>query len=306
MSEAAGAPRGSPPRVVLVTRATEYDELVARHGTRGQAEFFLRQRALSIEAIETLHRRFQDTLQAVSAAIPLRWRRARIERADLDRFVFEPEDLVVAVGQDGLVANVAKYLEGQAVIGVNPDPERYDGLLVPHPPAAAPRLLRTYAAGRCQAEHRTMVEAVLDDGQRLVALNEIFAGHSSHQSARYRIAWDEREERHSSSGLIVATGTGASGWALSIDRQRRRRVPLPDPEEPRLAFFVREAFPSVATGTSLTEGVIEHPTALRVVSEMNQGGVVFGDGIEADRLDFAWGRCAEIRQAAQTLCLVQG
>ncbi len=295
----------SPPRVVLVTRATEYDELVARHGTRGQAEFFLRQRGQSIEAIEERHRRFCAALKSVTGAVPLRWRRALIERADLDRYVFEPEDLVVAVGQDGLVANVAKYLEGQAVIGINPDPERYDGVLVPHPPAAAPKLLRACAAGRFAAERRTMVEAVLDDGQRLVAVNEIFAGHRSHQSARYRIAWGEREERHSSSGLIVATGTGATGWARSIDRQRRRRVPLPEPEDERLAFFVREAFPSVATGTSLTEGVIDRRQALEVTSEMNEGGVVFGDGIEADRLDFAWGRCAEIRRAAQTLHLVR-
>ncbi len=301
-----GRATGGPPRVVLVTRATEYDELVARHGTHGQAEFFLRQRGLSIEVVQECHRRFQDALQAVTAPIPLRWRRARVERADLDRFVVEPQALVVAVGQDGLVANVAKYLEGQAVIGVNPDPERYDGVLVPHPPAAAPKLLRACAADRFEAERRTMVEAVLDDGQRLVALNEIFAGHRSHQSARYRIAWEDREERHSSSGLIVATGTGATGWALSIDRQRHRRLPLPKPEDPRLAFFVREPFPSVATGTSVSEGVISHDAALKVTSEMNEGGVVFGDGIEADRLDFAWGRCAEIRQAEKTLCLVRG
>ncbi len=292
------------PRVVTVTRATEYDELVARHGTHGQAEFFLRQRDQSIRKIEARHDRFRQALKIVTGAIPLQWRRAFIKRADLDRFVFEPEDVVVAVGQDGLVANVAKYLEGQAVLGINPDPERYDGVLVPHPPATAPKLLKACAAGRFEAERRTMVEAVLDDGQRLVALNEIFAGHRSHQSARYRITWGKREERHSSSGLIVATGTGATGWAKSIHRQRRQRVPLPEPEDGRLAFFVREAFPSVATGTDLTEGVIDHQAALTVTSEMNEDGVIFGDGIEADRLDFGWGRCAEIRRASKTLCLV--
>jgi len=60
----------------------------------------------------------------VLGAIPSDWRRARVDRADLDRFLFEPEDVVVAVGQDGLVANVAKYLTGQPVIGCNPDPKR--------------------------------------------------------------------------------------------------------------------------------------------------------------------------------------
>lgn len=41
-------------------------------------------------------------------------------RGDLDRFLFEPDDIVLALGQDGLVANVAKYLDGQPVIGSNP------------------------------------------------------------------------------------------------------------------------------------------------------------------------------------------
>ena len=35
------------------------------------------------------------------------------------------EDIVVVVGQDGLVANTLKYLQGQPVIAVNPD--RSDG-----------------------------------------------------------------------------------------------------------------------------------------------------------------------------------
>ena len=45
---------------------------------------------------------------------------------------FGPEDVIIAVGQDGLVANVAKYLDGQPVVGVNPDPQRNPGVLVRH------------------------------------------------------------------------------------------------------------------------------------------------------------------------------
>src|SRR6266700_6241111 len=49
----------------------------------------------------------------------------------LPNFVFGPEDIVVALGQDGLVANTLKYLNGQPLVGVNPDPRRYDGQLLP-------------------------------------------------------------------------------------------------------------------------------------------------------------------------------
>src|SRR5690606_19622356 len=95
----------------------------------------------------------------------------------LDRFLFEPEDVVVALGQDGLVANVAKYLAGQPVIGVNPDPGRYDGVLVRNPPQAVADLLDAAVAGRARVERRTMAAASLDDGQHLIALNEVFIGH---------------------------------------------------------------------------------------------------------------------------------
>lgn len=294
------------PRAIVVTRASEYAALLARHGTRAQAAFFLERRGQSIEDLERRHALLERALDAVSRAIPPEWRRQRLDRGDLARFVFEPDDLVIAAGQDGLVANAAKYLDGQLVLGVNPDPERYDGVLVPHRPEAAARLLRAMAARRVEVEARTMVEARLDDGQRLLALNELFAGHRSHQSARYRIVLAGRQERQSSSGVIVTTGTGATGWARSINLERRRPLDLPGPTDPAIAFFVREPFPSVGTGTSLDGALLREGAPLVLVSEMNDGGVLFGDGIEEDRIDFSWGTRVEVCPAEARLRLVRG
>lgn len=151
-----------------------------------------------------------------------------------------------------------------------------------------------------------MVEALLDDGQRLVALNEVFVGHRSHQSARYRLTWDGETERHSSSGLITATGTGATGWARSIHHERASRLSLPSPTSPSLVLFVREAWPSVATGTSLTEAIVPAGRVVEVVSEMDDDGVVFGDGIESDRLEFSWGRRVTLRASRTRLRLLVG
>ena len=295
---------GHVPRVVLVTRPTDYESLIARHGTREQARFFLETRGQAVEEVEERHRRFAAALTVVSQAIPVRWRRSRVDRADLSRFVFEPSDVVVALGQDGLVANAAKYLSGQPVVGVNPHPERYDGILVPHAPEDAARLVAAAAAGECLTEDRTMVEATLDDGQRLLALNEVFLGHVTHQSARYRIRCHSGGERHSSSGLIVATGTGATGWARSIHLQRRLETALPSPTDRRLAFFVREPFPSLGTGVAVQDGLLVDGDALEVTSEMNDGGTLFGDGIEDDRIAFAWGMRARIGIARERLRLV--
>jgi NAD kinase len=294
------------PRIVVVSRPTEYAALLAAHGTHEQARFFLGTRGQSIDEVSTRHALQAEALACVSRAIPRASRRAHVARADLARFVFEPEDLIVAVGQDGLVANVAKYLDGQPVIGLNPNREVNDGILVRHGPEAASDLLATTAAGRARIEVRTMVAARLDDGQQLTALNEIFVGHRSHQSARYRIALAEQQERHSSSGVIISTGTGATGWTRSICRERAAQVALPGPVERKLAFFVREAFPSVATSVSLTEGVLDAATQLAIVSEMGDGGVIFGDGLEEDRIGLAWGRRVTLGVATRALRLVVG
>ena len=288
-----------PPRAVVVHRATELTELVARHGTRQQAGFFLTTRGRDLAELDARHQAQQDALATVSAAIPLDWRRAVAERNDLDRFVFGPEDVVIAVGQDGLVANVAKYLDGQAVIGVNPEPGRNPGVLVPHEPGAVPDLLRG-----ASVEERTMVAASTDDGQRLLALNEVYVGHRTHQSARYRLASPEGlEERQSSSGLLVGTGTGSTGWCRSAWQERGSGLRLPAATEDALCWFVREAWPSPATGTSCTEGLLTIDERLTVTAEADL--VVFGDGIESDTLTIGWGQRLDITIADTRLRLVR-
>ncbi len=290
------------PRVVVVTRPTELQLLVEEHGTREQARFALREQGRNLDDLIE-----RDRLQAAAVTLVLNglltsWRRARIGRDDLATFAFDPGDVVVAIGQDGLVPNVAKYLETQVVIGVNPDPSTYEGVLVRHAPKKANALIARAVAERIEYEERTMAEVRLDDGQRLRALNELFVGHRSHQSARYRIALGTREERQSSSGLIVATGTGSTGWARSMVLERRESVAPPAPTASDLALYVREAFPGPGYGTGLTTATIAR-SALTVTSEMTSGGVIFGDGIEDDFLRFPWGSRAEIHAAEHPLRL---
>jgi hypothetical protein len=292
------------PRVVVVRRATERDELVAAHGTLGQAGFFLSTRGQSLEPVEQRHRATTAALDAVAAAVPADWRRASVERAELSRFVFEPADVVVIVGQDGLVANVAKYLDRQPVIGIDPLPGANAGVLVPHAPADAGRLLRAAVAGSAEVDERTMVEVRLDDGQAIVALNEVFVGQVGHQSARYALEVGGASERQSSSGVIVSTGTGASGWCRSIARIQAPSLQLPAATQRALAWFAREPWPSPSTGAELVAGRLEGDAvlALRVESDAL---VVFGDGIEADRLQPTWGQRIEVGVAPRTLRTVR-
>jgi NAD kinase len=294
------------PRAVLVHRTTEYEELLARHGTHGQAAFFLSSRGRSVEEVAERHHRTARALAEVAAAVPLSWRRTRLERADLDRFLFGPEDVVIVVGQDGLVANAAKYLSGQPVVGIDADPGRNPGVLVRHRVADAAKLLPAAVSDRAVADELTMVEAVADDTQRLLALNEIYLGPPSHQTARYRIGPDDdthAPEPQASSGVLVGTGTGATGWLRSLWQQHASTLQLPGPAEPRLLWFVREAWPSPATGTSQVEGSLGPADRLRVTVESDRL-VAFGDGVESDALELTWGQTVRVGRARERLRLV--
>ncbi|MFF4871396.1 hypothetical protein [Streptomyces sp. NPDC000961] len=294
------------PRAVLVHRTTEYEELLARHGTHGQAAFFLSARGRSVEAVRERHERAHRALAEVAGAVPLAWRQTRVERADLDRFLFGPEDIVVVVGQDGLVANAAKYLTGQPVVGIDADPGRNPGVLVRHRAAQARRLL-PYAAGEgAAADELTMVEAVTDDAQRLLALNEIYVGPPGHQTARYTLGLDSTDapaEAQASSGVLVGTGTGATGWLRSLWEQRSSSLALPAPADPRLAWFVREAWPSPTTGTTRVEGLLGPGRGLRLTVESDRL-IAFGDGVESDALELTWGQTVRLTIASSRLRLV--
>ena len=148
-----------------------------------------------------------------------------------------------------------------------------------------------------------MVRAVTDAGQALLALNEIYIGHPSHQSARYRITPPGgATERQSSSGILVGTGTGATGWCRSVWLERRSTLELPAPAQAQLCWCVREAWPSPATGTDLTEGTLGPDHRLVVVAESDL--VLFGDGIESDALSLSWGQGVSLSVADRPLRLV--
>lgn len=295
----------SSPRVVIVSRPTELQMLIEKHGTKSQVNFFLKTRNMEehLAVLSGRQERFEEALHVTMQAVPSSWRLSRVNRSDLDRFLFEPDDIVVIVGQDGLVANVSKYLQGQQVIGLNPDFEQYKAVLVRHAASELVGLLPKVMNRELAVEARSMVEARLER-QSIIALNEIFIGHRSHQSSRYRLNYQGTEVQQSSSGIIISSGTGATGWASSLHKQHQSELSLPQPTDPNLVFFVREPWPSALTDAKLSEGIIKQQQKLTVTSSLSEGGVIFGDGIEQDFLNFSWGQQVEISLSKTQLNLI--
>jgi NAD kinase len=304
-------------KAVLVTRKTRLEELIARFHTAAQAKFYVEHLGADFSDYEREHQTYQAARKSVVEVLQRACLLQPLDRSFLSSFVFGPDDLVIALGQDGLVANTLKYLDGQPLVGVNPDPGRYDGVLLPFEARDLPSVLDELLHDRRPARTVTMARATLSDGQVLHAVNDLFVGPRTHTSARYELSLGKQRELQSSSGIIVSTGLGSTAWLKSIvtgsaliaasfgaDGRQMRYQPQ-SWDAPFLQFAVREPFPSVATQATLVCGRADRGTPLVVRSLMPEHGVIFSDGIESDYLAFNSGVTATIGVADRAGTLIQ-
>jgi NAD kinase len=302
-------------KIVLVLRETRLDELVRRFNTVQQAQFYIEHLGADFGDYLAERRIYRAAAAEAETLIRGYARVQLLDRRYLGNFIFGADDLVVVLGQDGLVANTLKYLDGQPVLGVNPDPARWDGVLLPFRVGELARVLPEALALRRPVKRVTMAKAVLNTGATLSAVNDLFIGPRSHVSARYRLAALGREEKQSSSGIIVSTGMGSTGWLKSLHAGWAAAAsafgfdaPAHDGsfawDAPYLQFFVREPFPSRTSGASLVVGRVAPEQPMAIVSEMAEQGVIFSDGMEADFLEFNAGTRAVIGVAERQGVLV--
>jgi NAD kinase len=297
-------------KVVLVTRKTRLQELLARYHTLAQARFYVEHLGADFDDYVQENLAYEASLRIAREALGSWSRHQMLDRAHLPNFVFARDDIVVALGQDGLVANTMKYLDGQPLLGVNPEPTRWDGVLLPFEPGALASALNEVARDRRPTKAVTMAEARLSDGQTMRAVNELFIGPRSHASALYDITLGDRTEHQCSSGVIVATGLGSTAWlksvltgslalagALGRPAGNAQYQPAAWDAE-RLTFAVREPFPTRSSQATLVYGAVTRTQSLRLRSRMSEHGVIFSDGMESDFLRFAAGMEATIGLAS--------
>jgi hypothetical protein len=303
-------------RIVLVTRRTRLDELVARFNVLAQARFYIEHLGADFSDYQREHDLYYLVVREAEHTLAGLGRLHTIERSLLPNYLFGPSDTVVVIGQDGLVANTVKYATDRPSIGVNPDPARWDGVLLPFRPEELRMIMLEQFAGKRPIESVTMAQAELNTGGSLLAANDFFIGVRTHTSARYEIRSGSVSERQSSSGVIVSTGIGSTGWFRSVvtgafeiaGAMLGRSIASAQSSFPRdaafLYFMVREPFPSRASSASLVCGRITRDTPLELVSAMPESGVIFSDGVENDYLEFNAGAHLTIMPAARHGCLV--
>lgn len=299
---------------IIVKNKTRLETLIERFNTKSQAKFYIERLGGNFQDYEMENEIFQDSLNSVQSQLSKVIKHKIVDRAYLPSYIFSNKNLIVTIGQDGLVANTAKYAQARPIVAVNPDKQRYDGVLLPFDTTNFIGGVENVLANNYQAKKVNFAEARLNDGQRLLAFNDLFIGASSHISARYKLSFNGSMEEQSSSGIIISTRTGSTGWLSSVFNmaygvtslfEKNIKAKQPRLKGNQLLFAVREPFKSIRTQADIAIGIINENNNLRVESLMPTGGIIFSDGIESDFLQFNSGTIATIGIANETANLVR-
>ena len=299
---------------IIIKNKTRLETLIERFNTKAQAKFYIERSGGDFSDYEREHEVFHQSLSTVQRNLSTVLKHKIVERSFLPSFIFNENQVIVTVGQDGLVANTAKYVKQIPIIAVNPDRERFDGVLLPFHADNFLAAIAKVVDNNYKSNLTSFAEARLNDGQKLLAFNDLFIGAASHVSARYQITFNSKTEEHSSSGIIVSTQAGSTGWLSSIfnmsygihkfiekNNSKKKYAKLKDNQ---LMFAVREPFASKRTQIETIAGIITGQSKLVIQSLMPSNGLIFSDGVEADFLKFNSGAIATIGIAEEKANLV--
>ena len=152
-------------KIILVKRKSRLEELIARYNTIEQARFYIEHMGADFSDYVLEDEIYKQAIFKAGSTLGSLGRVQLLDREYVPNFIFGREDIVVVVGQDGLVANTLKYLTFQFLIGVNPDPARWDGVLLPFKVSDLGKLIPEVLRGKRPVKEVTMAKASLNDGQ---------------------------------------------------------------------------------------------------------------------------------------------
>lgn len=167
-------------------------------------------------------------------------RQVHVERDyKLQHSDFHNVDLVMSLGGDGTFLKTASLINTRRlpIVGVNTDPARSVGHLtsIPIPFKHRDRDIslmvdfintENFKFKYKQRIKLTMKDQVTDRIDVRYALNEVFTSEKNvGKSSQYKLYIDDEFKGHfPSSGLLIATGTGSTGWLQSAKRTTQADV----------------------------------------------------------------------------------
>src|SRR3989344_3908050 len=177
------------------------------------------------------HYRQRESWEKVLDTLGNKFELAELVMGDNIRGIL-PNSLVIAIGGDNYLQLVSHFIGNQSLIGINSDPENSDGTLTHFTAESFIDFVPKLESGKFNIEEWTRLQATINDKKiPTLATSEIYIGaYKSTDMSRYILELRKgsrgrvrESEEQKSSGLVVSTKAGETGWYDAASRYATNR-----------------------------------------------------------------------------------
>jgi hypothetical protein len=159
-----------------------------------------------------------------------------IFHTQLTQDLADSAELIVAIGGDDTLKRISHFVDDNLIVGVNSDPSRSVGALLNYSFEEAEKLYALLESDSYKVDNWTRIDVNYNGSFLGKAASELFIGaRESDFPSRLTVDFPNRTLDLKGSGLLVATGAGASGWYKSAGGLWQS-----DRTSPKLAWINRE------------------------------------------------------------------
>ena len=222
-----------------------------------------------------------------------------VRRTNLTPQTCKDADLIIVVGGDGTFLKTTRHVfDDTPVLPVSSDTKYNEAFYSKATPQDFAKKFEKLINGKSTTVKLPRLEAKINGKTaKALAVNEVFVG-SAHpyQTSRYVLKVKRKEEFQKSSGVLITTRSGRTGWAMSAAK-KRLNVP-----KNGLGYVVREPYSGRLTKPKLLQGVLTPQNKIKIKSSMHRGIVVIDSS--SKELKFTDGSKLEVTISKKTLTLV--
>lgn len=227
-----------------------------------------------------------------------------IARDDLAESVNQDADLVIAFGGDNHFVYVSHFAKSAMILGINSDPQRSDGALTSLTADQCEEALQALTRGDYSIEEWPRLEALVNGKPLPLTTSELFVGERERvYMSRYVLKHGDVEETQKSSGLLITTGAGSTGWYDSACRYLHPDGNVFARTEPKFVFLATEPSKGRLNRSKLLEGTVQAGESLRIQSLNDSSGLVSVDSL--DEVLFSRGATLEVRISPHALKVIK-
>jgi NAD kinase len=218
---------------------------------------------------------------------------------------------VIALGGDDFLKLASQFVKDTPVLGVNSDPSFSHGVLLSTHIDQIQQVICALESGHYRIEPWARIQLTIDGHELSPALNDVVLGKRDfRQMSRHELEFRGERIIQRSSGILVASGAGSTGWFSSAGLYLGREDRSFPREAPYLRFELREPQVRIATEDGIrsvslpphTEGTLLPGESLRITSLNDDDGIASRDSI--DTIPFQRGAVAEISLSSTPLNMI--